>query len=274
MFDGQLVIITGGSSGLGKLLARRLAGKGARLALVARDVAKLETVRKELVDTMHPHREVRIYSCDVADYAGVERTMATVTGDLGPPQLLINSAGILREGHFEQVPLEVFREVMEINYYGTLHCIKAVLPYFQQQGKGWIVNISSIGGKYGSFGYTAYSSSKFAVTGLTEALRGELKPQHVRVQLVCPAEFESPMVEELNKYRTPENRRLVHTFPVLDAEKVADAVMQGLERKRYLIMPGRITRMLDLSARVLPPMSRLITDTQVKIARLTSGRDR
>jgi 3-dehydrosphinganine reductase len=202
----------------------------------------------------------------VTDSAQVEKTMAAIADDLGPPQLLINSAGILREGYFEQLPLSTFNEVMGINYFGTLHCIKAVLPYFQQQGRGWIVNISSIAGRMGVFGYSAYCSSKFAILGLTDTLRGELKPQGIRLQVVCPAEFDSPMVDELNKYRTAENRRFAQTMPVLDVETVADAVMKGLKSKRYLIIPGRISRMLDLGDHLLPWLGRRITDAQIRKA--------
>jgi 3-dehydrosphinganine reductase len=266
MLDGRVVIITGGSSGLGKALAHRLADKGAHLALIARNESRLAEAREELEQTAKPGGKVLTYSCDVVDHAEVESTMAAIVDELGPPQLLINSAGILREGHFEQLPLSTFNEVMDINYFGTLHCIKAVLPYFQKQGGGWIVNISSIGGRMGVFGYSAYCSSKYAVVGLTDTLRGELKPQGIRLQLVCPAEFDSPMVDELNMYRTAENRRLAQTMPVLDAETVADAVMKGLKDKRYLIIPGRISRMLELGGRLLPWMGRWITDAQIKKA--------
>lgn len=270
-FEGLVTVITGGSSGLGKALARRLAARGARLALVARDKDRLERAREEILSAAGRDREVLVFSCDVADYGAVEEAFSAVASQLGPPGLLVNSAGILREGRFEEVPLEVFHEVMDANYYGTLHCIKAALPWFERRGEGWIVNICSIGGRHGAFGYTAYSSSKFAVLGLTESLRGELKPSGIRVQAVCPAEFASPMVEALNRDRTPENRRLAHTFPVSDAERVADAVMRGLDRGKYMIIPGFRVRMLDWSARLLPAMGRAITDAQIRLARRCGG---
>lgn len=267
MFSDQNVIITGGSSGLGRALARRLADRGANLALIARDRSKLESTQRELSQVMGPSRKVLTYSCDVSDPAQVERTMADIAEELGSPTLLINSAGILREGRSDRVELRVYREVMEINYFGTLHCVKAVLPYFQERGGGWIVNICSLGGRMGIYGYSAYSSSKFAVLGLTESLRTELKPQNVRVQVACPSEFESPMVDELNKNRTRENRLLVHNIPVLDSETVADAVMEGMEKGRYMIMPGWVTRFFDFLNRCTPSLVRLTIDTELKIAR-------
>jgi 3-dehydrosphinganine reductase len=266
MFDGQNLIITGGSSGLGKVLARRLAEKGANLALIARDMRKLEATRDELAGVIKPGQKVMVYSCDIVDYPAVEKTMAAIVDELGPPQLLINSAGVLNEGHFEQLPLQTFHYNMDINFFGTLHCTKAALPYFQRQGEGRIVNIGSMGGRIGGFGYSAYSSSKFAVHGLSEVMRCELKPQKIRVQLVSPPEFGSPMVDELNTYRTPENLKHAHTIPMMKVEKVADEVMKGLEKNRFLIVPGFMTRFLDFSNRLTPTLSRLISDTRIRLA--------
>jgi 3-dehydrosphinganine reductase len=266
LYDNRNVIITGGSSGLGRALARRLAGRGANLALIARDKSKLESTQRELSPLVGASRKVLVYSCDVSDPTQVEMTMARIADELGTPHLLINSAGILREGRLDCVETQVYREVMEINYFGTLYCIKAALPYFLAQGAGWIVNICSLGGRMGIYGYSAYSSSKFAVMGLTESLRTELKPQNIRVQVVCPSEFESPMVDELNKCRTRENRLLVHNIPVLDAETVADAVMVGMEKGRYMIMPGWVTRFFDFLNRTVSPLVRLTIDTELKMA--------
>jgi len=264
MFQNRLVIITGGSSGLGKALAHRLWKKGASLALIARDAQKLVAVRDELRGRRSPGQKVGAYSCDVSDYSAVEKTLAAVVNDLGLPYMLINSAGVLREGYFERLPLPSFRQIMDINYFGTLHCIKAALPFFKKSGKGRIVNISSLAGLIGSFGYSAYCSSKFAVNGLTESLRVELKPQKIRFHLVCPGEFDSPMVENLNTCRSEENRVMVQTVPVLDLDTVADETIKGIEKGRYLIIPGRLPRLLELLNRTLPRLGRSIVDSKLK----------
>jgi 3-dehydrosphinganine reductase len=137
------------------------------------------------------------------------------------------------------------------------------MPYFKKKGKGRIVNISSLGGKIGSFGYTAYCSSKFAVVGLTETLRAEFKPLYIKLHLVCPGEFESPMVDELNTYRTTENRVVTQTVPVLPLDVVADKVMKGIQKERYLIIPGFIARFLERSSRWFPSIGRAIIDYQI-----------
>ena len=139
------MVITGGSSGLGKALARRLAGAGSRLALVARDQAGW-SARGEVLEAAGRDREVLTFSCDVADYAEVERVMAEVAEALGPPRLLVNSAGILREGYFERVPLETFREVMGMNYDGTLRLRPGGAPLLREAGRGLDRQRLSIGG--------------------------------------------------------------------------------------------------------------------------------
>lgn len=264
MFNDAVTVITGGSSGLGKALGKRLVEKGAVLALIARDRSKLEKARDEMTGHSTGNPRVEIFPCDVSDDADVDKAFKAIADTLGMPDILINSAGILREGHFEKVPLSTFREVMDIDFFGVLNCTRAVLPYFRQKGRGRIVNISSLGGRIASFGYSAYCSSKFALVGLTDTLRVELKPQNIKVHLVCPGEFESPMVDELNTYRTIENRVLTQTVPVLPLDVVADEVVRGIQKGRYLIIPGFITRFLEMSSRWFPSISRLVVDFQIR----------
>jgi len=263
-FEGKLVIITGGSSGLGKALASRFIEKGANLALLARDEKKLSLVKNELLKKSQAGQKIEAFSSDVSNFESVQKTFQKIVETLGLPDILINSAGILREGYFEKVPLEIFQEVMDIDFFGALHCIKAVLPYFQKKGGGTIVNISSMAGLMGGFGYSAYCSAKFALNGLTETLSQELKPQGIKFHLVCPPEFESPMVEELNTYRTLENKKMVHTLPVLSTEQVAEAVMRGIEKGSYMIIPGLLTRIIERANRWFPGLARVVADIRLK----------
>ena len=273
MFDHKIVIITGGSSGLGRALANRIVPAGAHVALVARDKKKLETVKEELILLRkEPDQIIDIFSCDVSDETATRKTFQEIAQSLGDPDILINSAGILREGYFEKIPSETFREVMEINFFGIIHAIQAVLPYFKKKRGGRIVNIASLGGKMGSFGYTAYCSAKFALVGLTETLRAELKPEKIILHLVCPGEFDSPMVDDLNTYRTHENKAVTQTVPVLSLDQVADEVMAGILKNRYLIIPGKAARMVEMSNRWFPFLSRWVTD--FKIRRVYRGPDR
>lgn len=269
MFKGKVVIITGGSSGLGKALATRLVAQGAHVALVARDKRKLEVVKNELVAAKRAGQKIESFSCDVSSEEATEKAFHEIALTLGDPDVLINSAGILKEGYFEKLPLSTFRDVMDINFFGIIHCIQAVLPYFKKKGSGRIVNIASLGGKIGAFGYGAYCSSKFALVGLTDILRAELKPQNIQLHLVCPGEFQSPMVDDLNTYRTAENKAVTQTVPVLSLDRVADDVMAGLLKNSYLIIPGKLARVIEAANRWFPTLTRWVTD--MKISRIYKG---
>jgi len=271
MFENKIVVITGGSSGLGKALAQRFAMSGAHLALIARNENKLLQVRQELSALCAGQKKVEIFSCDVSDDHAVKQTFTEITETIGVPDILINNAGILREGRFENLSLSTFRETMDIDFYGVLHCTKAVLAAFIKRGSGRIVNISSLGGRMASYGYSAYCSSKFALVGLTDTLRAELKPSNIQIHLVCPGEFDSPMVEELNTYRTDANRVVTQTVPVLPLRVVADEIVRGIRKNRYLIIPGRMSRILDLGNRLAPRISRFIVDYRIKKVTVKKG---
>jgi len=264
MFKGKTIIITGASSGLGKALGQRFARQGANLALLARRKDELMAVQKQLQSETANGQRIDIFPCDVSDARQIEKAVGQLVKETGLPDMLVNNAGVLEEGAFEDLPLSSFKTIFDINYFGVVNCIKAVLPYFKKKGAGRIVNIASLGGKMASFGYSAYSSSKLALVGLTETLRMELKPQNIGVTLVCPGEFESPMVDELNRYRSQKNRMITQTVPVLPIDFVADQIISGLLKKRYLIIPGKLAVLLETIARWFPSASRALVDYKLK----------
>ena len=264
-FRNQVAVITGGSSGLGLELARRLRTAGAKVMIIARDPAKLEAVRAELA--ARPGGPLAALSCDVSDPAAVEAAFKTITTELGPPDVLFLSAGLLSENPAAREDLATYRRLMDTNYFGVLNCVKAALPYFTPRRAGRIVVVSSMAGLMGVYGYTAYCSTKFALVGLCETLRQELKLDGISVHLALPPEFASPMVEALNQYRSPENRFLVQTAQVLTAEAVADAIFAGLDRGAFRIIPGFQSRMLDRLNRWVPALGRVITDYQLRRCR-------
>jgi len=263
MFQDQRVVITGGSSGAGKALARALLLRGARVALLARDPAKLDRARSELPD---PARVIAV-PCDVSDAESVTRAFSAVRAALGPATLLVNSAGILAEGRFESTPPEVYRRLFEVNFFGTLHASRAALAHFVEADGGRIVNIASVAGLMGVYGYAPYCSTKHALVGLSETMRVELAPTGVRVHLVCPPEFESPMVDELETYRSRENRAMVRSLGVLSVTEVAEQILHGIEKDRFLIVPGRNARVATTLARWFPDLSRRMVDRMLERAR-------
>lgn len=268
---GQHVVITGGSSGLGLELAHRLAARGMNLTPVARSAAKLASAA-DAVRAGAPGANVNVVSADVGNLDALETTFATVAAQRGGIGVLINSAGILREGYFEKLAESDFRDVMDVNVFGTVNAIRAALPHLKASG-GRVVNIASMAGLSGCFGYTSYCASKHALVGFTNSLRFELEPQGILVHLVCPGEFDSPMVDELDKTRTPENREHVLAIPKLSVEEIATETVAGMAAGRPMIIPGRKTRLVAASMRYLPWVGNALVQRRIKAVYRGPGSD-
>jgi NAD(P)-dependent dehydrogenase (short-subunit alcohol dehydrogenase family) len=180
---GKTVLITGGSRGLGLVLAREFADEGANVAICARSCAELERAREDLAS-----RGARVYAfpCDVTDRAQVRELVEVVTGHFGSIDVLVNNAGVIQVGPLEVMTLEDFEQAMEVHFWGPLYTTLAVLPQMRARRCGRIVNISSIGGKVSVPHLVPYSASKFALAGLSDGLRAELEKDNVIVTTVFP----------------------------------------------------------------------------------------
>ncbi len=182
-FADQRVLITGGSRGLGFILARKLVEQGAHVAICARDQEELESAEKELSGGPGT---IMTLQCDVTSRTDVEAMAAIVTEKLGGIDVLINNAGVIQVGPFESMTVEDFEETMKTHFWGPLYATLAVTPAMRAQGEGRIVNIASIGGKVSIPHLLPYCASKFALVGLSEGLRMELAKDGIVVTTVCP----------------------------------------------------------------------------------------
>lgn len=261
------IIITGGSSGLGLELARHYALKGNNIGLIARNPSKLQSAVEQL-QALSATAKIICHSADVSVPEAAGEAISQLAKSLGGIDLLINSAGILHEGRFEDTDIENFREVMEINLFGTISIIKAALPYLKAS-QGQLVNIASMAALTGVFGYTAYTASKHALAGFTESLRYEMKSQGVTVQLICPPEFESPMVEELNRDRSPENHAHASMVPRVPIEVIVRDTIKAIESGRYHTVTGFKASSAAFGIRHFPRMTRIVAD---RLIRKASGR--
>ncbi len=182
-FRGKVALVTGGSRGLGLCLARELVGRGARVAICARDPNELARAFADLSDG---GAEVVAVECDVTDRARVQELVATVQTRLGPINVLVNNAGVIDVGPVETMRLEDFEKAMAIHFWASVYTTLEVLPAMRQRRAGRIINIASFGGKVPVPHLVPYTASKFAQVGLSEGLRTELANDGVAVTTICP----------------------------------------------------------------------------------------
>lgn len=249
-FSGKVALITGGSSGIGLALAKRLAAQGARVWITGRRKDVLTAAGLEVQSASG--RTCDLFPADVADAAQVEALVSEITRRDGVPDLVINSAGVTHPGYVEELGLDIFREMMEINYFGTVNVVKAVLPGMMARRSGHIVNISSIAGYVGVFGYSAYGASKYAVAGFSEVLRAEMKFHGVRVSVVFPPDTDTPQLAYEEPLKPPETKAVAGVQNALPAEKVARDILKQVERGHFLVFPGFDSRFLYLLVTKLP----------------------
>lgn len=172
-YQNKVAFITGGSSGIGLALAKSLSAKGAHVWIMARHQDRLETALAAIqAARQDPNQNCGMVVGDVTDWDQVTSAVSKVTQSAGIPDLLINSAGDAHPGYVQDLDIKIFRWMMETNYFGTVNVTKACLPGMIQRKSGHIVNISSVAGFLGVFGYSAYGASKFAVAGFSDVLRG------------------------------------------------------------------------------------------------------
>jgi NAD(P)-dependent dehydrogenase (short-subunit alcohol dehydrogenase family) len=179
----KTVLITGGSRGLGLVLARGFAGEGARVAICARDPRELERARADLAAR---GAKVFAFPCDVTDRSQVRELVEVVTRRFDRIDVLVNNAGVIQVGPLESMTLEDFEQAMAVHFWGPLYATLAVLPQMRARRDGRIVNVSSIGGKISVPHLVPYSASKFALAGLSDGLRAELAKDDVMVTSVFP----------------------------------------------------------------------------------------
>jgi short-subunit dehydrogenase len=257
--QGRVAVVTGASSGIGEALARELARRGARVALIGRRKPRLDAIAAELVQAgLDAHAHV----CDVRDPVAIARSAAAVRATIGEIGLLINSAGYAHHGPFaDQDPADI-EAMMQTNYMGTVHWIKQVLPAMREQRAGWIVNVSSFAGKIGQADEVAYSASKFAVSGLSEGLFQELAPLGIHVLCVHPTlvrtEMFTPEVLARMPGRTPK---------FMSADEFARRTLRALARGRsQAVIPARMRGPILLNTLFPDWMGRMVG--RVKLAAL------
>lgn len=250
-----MAVVTGSGSGIGRALAQQLAAAGLALGLADLDEAGLQQTAQSLAKT---GALVTTHIVDVAKEEAVKSFAADVSARHGRVTLLINNAGVALHGDFEEVSLDDFRWLMEINFWGTVYGVKYFLPLLKREPRAHIVNLSSVFGIIAPAGQAAYSASKFAVRGFTEALRHELEGSNVGVSCVHPGGIRTSIAHHarLGAATAPARReesiarfeRLARTPP----ETAAARILRGVERREPRILIGRDAYQIDILQRLRP----------------------
>ena len=269
-FDRRVVVITGGSRGLGLVLSRRLVEEGARVVLLARDMGELERAREDLEER---GGEVLTIRCDIRRRADVRAAVDQIIERWQAVDVLVNNAGVIQVGPVEHMTHEDFENAMATHFWGPLHLILEIVPIMRHRGFGRIVNISSIGGKIAVPHLGPYCASKFALTGLSDGIRAELAQYGIRVTTVAPGLMRtgSPVNADVKGRHEAEYAwfKIASSIPglTISAERAADKILDACRHGdpdltitpqakvaavANMVAPAAVGRAMMLVSRMLP----------------------
>jgi NAD(P)-dependent dehydrogenase (short-subunit alcohol dehydrogenase family) len=244
------VLITGTSTGIGLTTALALGRAGHKVYATMRNPSRSPELGERVAQEKLP---VKISVMDVDSDSSVKTGIANIQKDAGRIDVLVNNAGVERNGSIEEVSLADFRAVMETNYFGALRCMQALLPQMRQRKSGCVINVSSVAGRISSSPLAPYTASKFALEALSEALAQEMKMFNVRVAVVEPGIIETSMSrgleEPANGEIYPQQRRFAHLFaaalknpapPSLVADKIREIIESGTWQFRHPVGPDAV----------------------------------
>ncbi len=246
-FSNKVVLVTGGTDGIGKALVNLLMEQGAKVVTCGRDYDKLYQLQ-----TVYAGKPLLALSSDISNQADCKKLVEQALIVFGTIDILINNAGISMRALFNETDLETIHRVMDINFWGSVYCTKYALPHIIKN-KGTVAAISSIAGYRGLPGRSGYSASKFALQGWMEALRTELLYSGVNVMWVCPGYTKSNIRNAaLNKNSEPQGETPLDENSLMSPEDVAEHILKAIEkRKRSLVLTAQGKETILLT-RLLP----------------------
>jgi short-subunit dehydrogenase len=257
VFPGRTAVVTGAASGIGEQVAYGLAGRGSDLVLVDRDADRLREVAAR-IERVHPGRTVRTIVADLADRAAVEGVATQILAEHPAIGLLVNNAGMALGGRFDQVTVAEFEAVMNVNFRAPMLLTHALLPALKASPGSHLVNVSSLFGLIAPAGQSAYSASKFALRGLSQALHSELAEDGIGVTTVHPGGVRTRIAESavvgsgVPEAEVEPNRKVFAKLLTYPPEKAARQILDGVAKRKARILIASSAKIPDLLARLLP----------------------
>jgi len=279
-FAGRTAVLTGAASGMGEQLAYGLGVRGSDLVLLDRDAERLDAVAAT-VRERHPGITVETVVVDLADRKATLAAAERILADHPRIGLLVNNAGVALGGRFDQVTLDEFEWVMDINFRAPVLLTHTLLPALTAVPGAHIVNVSSLYGLIGPAGQSAYSSSKFALRGFSEVLRNELAPQCVGVTAVHPGGIRTRVAESarvgsgVSQAEVEREQRAYRALLSYPADTAAEEILDGVEHRRARVLIAASAKIPDVLARLFPAShTRLLTVLTAALAKRAGGRQR
>lgn len=244
----KVIVVTGAASGMGCAAATRWARAGHKVAAVDRSADAVKELEAD-------EANITAFECDVTDEAAVKRVAEEITTLLGPIDRLVNAAGICIAGRIGELAPSDFRKVMEVNYFGTVHWVDAVLPRMRQRRAGEIVLFSSMGGYFPGPGVDAYIASKFAVIGYAEVLSANVEKEGIRVLCICPPPVDTPLLTDFMAAGAirPAAAKLMRP---MTPEQIVESIEKALPGKRLLLLPDATAKGAYIGRRLAPNLLR------------------
>ncbi len=264
--DGKNVVVTGGSYGLGKEIARCFLQEGANVYIIARDTSKLDAAVQDLAGQVKRGRHVKGFAADVSDREAIFRAIEAIALEGPGIHVLVNNAGIVIPGYFENIPIDAYETVWRTNYLGALNATKAALPHLLKHEQSAVTFTSSLVGHHGIFGYSTYGPTKAALINLAQTVRAETRGLGVQVSVLCPPDTDTPGLEAEKKVRPYETSAISGSAREMPADEVAACFLRGLKSGKFMIICEFMGKLLYRMNGLSPRLVDLYMDVIVALA--------
>lgn len=262
-YKNKIIFIIGGSSGIGFALAQEFANKQAKVCIFARNLNELQKAQSK-IKSQNPNAQIEIENLDVLDQISIAKAFAQKSAQMGNIQILINCAGFARPNNFENINQDDFRRTLELNLLGARNVAFEILPYFKKQKSGHLINVSSVAGFLGIFGYTDYCASKFALVGFCEALQQEVAQFNIKISVLYPPDTDTEGFAKEALTKPLETQAISEGNALISAELLARKVLKQIPKQKFHLLPTLDSKITYYAKRYAPWLVNFIIMRTIK----------